>query len=309
MKLPTIAFASYGISGIARWTRCNSSRYFKSTTSLTLNDHRHAFGWAKLNNDERGTLLTRSHKALEGFYGQVDPRLHVQKDFLSESVVWFQLAYHAALLLIHRPFLNEPAGSSTLEFALRSATSAAASISRIVRVYKSHQGFATVAPQVMDYILSAAVIHLLNATSGRTTLGRQSANGIRSCVQALMDMDQKWQVRVQRSIRRIQELANRWRVVWALPISLSQPLSTNQSHQSDRGTSSADVLNHFSDLDTSQAVNPDTRSPQSTLWDPNYYRGALARVDGSWGIMESWDLETLFQYDDLAMGVFNSESG
>lgn len=152
---------------------------------------RHAFGWANLTPDERKELVTRSHEALEDFYHSTDGRLQLRRGHMPESAVWFQMAYQAVILLIHRPFLNEASGSFTLDFALRSATSAAASISRIIRSYRKHRGFNTFAPQVIDYILSAAVIHLLNATAGRTTLGRQSANGIKSCVEALMDMQTK----------------------------------------------------------------------------------------------------------------------
>jgi hypothetical protein len=256
-----------------------------------------------LSPDERKALVTRSHQALEEFYHGVDLRLKLRKDHMPESAVWFQMAYHAAILLIHRPFLNEPSGSSTLNLALRSATSAAASISRIIRGYRHHNGFANLAPQVIDYILSAAVIHVLNATSGRTTLGRQSANGIRSCIEALLDMQPKWHFRVKRSITRIQELAHRWKVVWALPISLSQPLvvengpqrplelqrTTGDTSEASRYHSSVEIENAL--------VSPD-------LWDPDQYMGALDKIHGSWGMTESWNLDMLFQSDDLSIDMY-----
>lgn len=79
-------------------------------------------------------------------------------------------------------------------------------------------------PQVVDYIVSAAVIHLLNATSGkRSALGRQSMSGIRTCLEALQDMHRQWPSLGARSIRQIQDLAHRWKVVWALPSALAGP--------------------------------------------------------------------------------------
>jgi hypothetical protein len=255
---------------------------------------RHAFGWTMLTPPERKALVTRSHRALEDFYHGIDPRLHLRKDYMPESAVWFQIAYHAALLLIHRPFLNEPSGSSTLNFALRSATSAAASISRIIRGYRSHCGFVNVAPQVIDYILSAAVIHLLNATSGRTTLGRQSANGIRSCVEALLDMQPKWSIRMQCSITRIQELAHRWKVVWALPINLSQPL-VNESQTQDR---SLEAINKIQSPPNRHSIDAEHSLAGGDFWNPDQYVGALGQINNSWNMTDSWDLEMLFQNDD-----------
>lgn len=278
---------------------------------LTDNVGRHAFGWVTLSPEERNDLVTSSHKALEDFYYSVDPRLQIRKDHMPESAVWFQMAYHAAILLIHRPFLNEPSGSSTLEFALRSATSAAASICRIVRACRKHGGFAKVAPQIIDYILSAAVIHLLNATSGHTTLGRQSAHGIRSCVEALLDMQPKWNIRVQRSLRRIQELAHRWKAVWALPICLSQPLSLENQNSRPQDTSRSAVESSSGDegrnLNYPPTVEMSDTQIDAGLWNPDQYVGALDQIHGSWGMLESWDLDMLFQPEDPELGIYSSE--
>lgn len=50
-------------------------------------------------------------------------------------------------------------------------------------------------------------------------------SGIRTCLDALLDIHQKWPLIGARAIRQIQELANRWKVVWTLPIALAGPLS------------------------------------------------------------------------------------
>jgi hypothetical protein len=191
------------------------------------------------------------------------------------------MAYQAALLLVHRPFLNEERGSLTLNHALRSVTSAACEISRLIRACSKHTAFDDALPQVVDYILCAAVIHLLNATSERetaerTTLGKQSANGLRVCLQALLKMESKWKIRAQRSIRRIQELAEKWKVLWALPISLSQPLSHRQN------------MDARQDLSADHDSNIDGYSDDSILfWDSFDFPEDADYLDE----MVSWDVD------------------
>jgi hypothetical protein len=301
------------------WDSCMDQVYCSFVSHLLVfanEDGRYAFGWVKLSPEERKVLVTSSHKALEDFYHEIDPRLQLRKDHVPESAVWFQMAYHAALLLIHRPFLNEPSGSSTLEFSLRSATSAAVSISRIIRGYRNHYGFTNVAPQVIDCILSAAVIHLLNATSGRTTLGRQSANGIKSCVEALLDMQPKWKIRVQRSIRRIQELAHRWKVVWALPIFLSKPLAQEtvnprQPIPNYPPGSAADGDTRVQTSNDVHTLETDDNPIVAGIWNSDQFVGALDQIHSSWGMLEPWDLDMLFQQEDPGMdlSVYGSEPG
>ncbi|KAB8303661.1 hypothetical protein EYC80_005055 [Monilinia laxa] len=199
-------------------------------------DQRYAFEWSDLKANQRQNLLNRAHKALTDFYADTNNKLALSKNYMPQTSLLFQLAYHTALLLIHRPFLNEPKGSETLSFALRSATNAAASIARIVRAYRKFRGFAGVNPQIIDYILSAAVIHLLNATSGRNFLGRQSTNSLRNCLDALVEIQNTWMPQASRAIRQIQELANRWKVVWALPLHLSQRLPAREIPQDHNQT-------------------------------------------------------------------------
>lgn len=184
----------------------------------------YAFGWTELDRSEKEALVLRSHTALVTFHKGNHERLELRKDYMPDTVVWYHLAYHTALILVHRPLLNEPKDSSAGRFSLQSATTAAASITRILRAYRKGRNLEDLGPHVFNYILSAAVIHLLNATSGRTALGRQSANGIRACLEALSEMQGKWSNRAHQSIKHIRELAHRWEVIWALPIQFSEPL-------------------------------------------------------------------------------------
>ncbi|KAE9988504.1 hypothetical protein EG328_010543 [Venturia inaequalis] len=266
-------------------------------------DQVYAFGWSDLSSDERNRLVTRSHDALEDFYRQVDDRFKIRNmgDSVSASIIWFNVAYHAAVLLIHRPFLNEPAGSFTLNFAMRCATSAAASISNIVRYSKSAE-FCIVAPQVIDYIMSASVVHLLNATSGRTALGRQSANGLKSCMNALTYMQPKWNSRVQLSVRRIQELAHKWEVVWALPLQVSQPLEQQQqqpqpSKESDCTTTETCFVSGsggvpYDTANFAEDTLADNVAFGMSSWNMDQYESALANVPTDF--QENWNFDFLF---------------
>lgn len=210
------------------------------------------------------------------------------------------MAYHAAVLLIHRPFLNEPAGSFTLNFAMRCATSAAASISNIVRNYSKTAEFCIVAPQVIDYIMSASVVHLLNATSGRTALGRQSANGLKTCMNTLLDLQPKWKGRAQLSIRRIQELAAKWEVVWALPLQASQPLEEQQTSK-DPDCTSAEAsfiptlgIQSYDIANFAQDSLADTSTFGINSWDMEQYESALNQVHVPPEFQENWNFDFLF---------------
>ncbi|RVX72746.1 hypothetical protein B0A52_04145 [Exophiala mesophila] len=185
-------------------------------------DQVYAFGWGQLTGDERAALVLNSHQSLTGFHARIDDRLRLRRDYLPDIAVWFQMAYHTALLLVHRPLLGEPRDRPAAQSASRLTTASALAISSMIRSYRKNKRFGSMSPQVVDYVVSAAVIHLLNATSGKkSALGRQSMSGIRTCLDALQDMHHQWPSLSTRSIRQIQDLANRWKVVWALPSGLA----------------------------------------------------------------------------------------
>ncbi|TGO62617.1 hypothetical protein BCON_0018g00100 [Botryotinia convoluta] len=270
-------------------------------------DQRYAFEWTGLKAKQRQNLLKRAHQALTDFYAGTDDKLALSKTCMPQTFLLFQLAYHTAILLIHRPFLNEPKGSETLSFALRSATNAAASIARIVRAYRKLRGFTDANPQVIDYILSAAVIHLLNSTSGRNFLGRQSANSLQSCLDALVEMQSTWMPQASRAIREIQELAAKWKVVWALPLQFSQRLPEREIRQ-DRSrimvpmqecpnvlTSGAQIPHGF-DMDevANRYIHTGFNNDCGALWDPSLFENALEHVNLPEHIAYQSSLEWLF---------------
>lgn len=177
--------------------------------------------------------MSRSHEALLSFQRDSHPDLRGSPSDASESVICFQLAYHTTVILIYRPFLGDPPESQTLSLALQSATYAAMSTCRILREVRRTRRLQEFPPQIMNYIVCAAVIHLLNATCGRTRLGRRSSGNLKLCIDVLVDVGNRWPIRKRASIRFIQELAHKWKVVWALPLQFSAPLSRESINNID----------------------------------------------------------------------------
>lgn len=290
-----------------------SVRSIPCTPGLT-NQLSYAFGWSQLTSSEREALVLRSHQSLTDFHSKVDERLKLRKANLPDSAVWFQMAYNTALLLIHRPLLNEPRGTSAATFALRSTTGAASTISRIIRSYRRSRKFSSLSPQIIDYILSAAVIHLLNATSGKTVLGRQAANGLRSCSDALTEIHEQWPIIAAKAIQQIQELAYRWKVVWALPISLAHPLGL-QRNTPEVGSLRGDIDSTpappqpaaMSSMDEVSSHRPSALAAHvDKIWDPEQDQYLLHHFQGGaddpvfWGPSESYLEAMMDEYETSA---------
>lgn len=98
---------------------------------------------------------------------------------MSTSAILYDVAYHTAILLIYRPLLNEARGGNVAKLALHTVTVAAASVSHLLRRFCAVQSLRTASPQIINYVTSTAIIHLLNATVGNETrIGKQSAVGL-----------------------------------------------------------------------------------------------------------------------------------
>ncbi|KAK6008273.1 hypothetical protein QM012_000176 [Aureobasidium pullulans] len=253
-------------------------------------DQGYAFGWYKLSQAEKEKLVLHSHQALVKFNKGNNPCLHIQREHMSETAIWLQLAYNAALILIHRPLLSEASNTKLGRFSLTVATTAASTISRILREFGTAQEIMALAPQVVDYISIAAIIHLLNATSGRNRLGRQSANGLRTCVIALSSMSSMWKTRSQNSLQHIQNLAHRWEVVWALPLQYTQVLPPENnpsiSDTLEETEKASNVYKIFDDIALDAAVQG--------LWDAggaadqDWILENAQRAEGN--VIDFWDL-------------------
>jgi hypothetical protein len=66
-------------------------------------------------------------------------------------------------------------------------------------------------------IMTAAVTHLLNATSTQPTIRGRSIRHFRVCFNALISMQRRW-VKARRFVSFLQDLAQRWAIMQALPL-------------------------------------------------------------------------------------------
>jgi hypothetical protein len=209
-----------------------------------------------LSSEEKSALVLQAHDALSRFHASRSSALCINKTRTpSASVLFYHLAYHTSILLTHRPLLNSLSGSTSLRLALHSTTSNATSISRLIRAFrKGDNNLATAPPYLINYLLSAAIIHVFNATAGRKSrLGRASAHGLSACLEALREMRLLWKHRTSVAIRLIRELAERWKVVWAMPMQFCQPLvpeemTTAHSTEAPPGLRQDNSIYEFSNL-------------------------------------------------------------
>lgn len=76
-------------------------------------------------------------------------------------------------------------------------------------------------PVIVHYLLAAAIVQLMNATSGSASLRKSSARQLRTCMELLAQLRAPWRPRVDKSIKVIRVLAQRWGVLGALPMNYS----------------------------------------------------------------------------------------
>jgi hypothetical protein len=113
-------------------------------------------------------------------------------------------------------------------------------------------------------------------------------------------MQPKWKSRVQLSIRKIQELAHKWEVVWALPLQVSQPLHPQQPGRDLDCTSAEGYFistlggQSFDNAHFTQDALADDSTIGTDLWDMDQYESALAQVHVPPEFQENWNFDFLF---------------
>ena len=152
---------------------------------------------------------------------------------------------------------------------------------------------------ILNYIVCAAVIHLLNATGGRTTLGRRSAANLKICIDALTAMRKRWKIRQEASFGFIRELAHKWKVVWALTIHLSSPLAMDSLGNITTGQTSSQAVPGTAAYDVWQ--DPAFGGTMSNL---AYYQGVVDQVESLVDTGDSSSLSWLyFEENDATLGL------
>lgn len=158
-----------------------------------------------------------AHERLLSFHRQLDPLVQIGTKNKSPAVILLHMSYNMSLMLIHRPFLKEPTQSKSHRLCVRSMSTAAAAMVRLINEYKKIADFDKVPPFVPHSVLTAAITLLLNATSKQQPLRDQSIQRFRVCYNALWEMRARW-IKARKAISLLQQLAHRWEVMLALPL-------------------------------------------------------------------------------------------
>ena len=183
-------------------------------------------------------LLMSARDALLGFQTHMNeccpmPTSTTSISIPSAAACLLYTSFYMSMILIHRPFLGVSHTDTVRRVAFRTMTTAANASTKVLRNLMHHHSPESVSKMpfpLVHHVLTTAVSHLINATSSDDRMRRTAANGLRTCLKALELLRETWQGRASRTIAAIQELANRWHIVSALPINFSEPLVDQVAH-------------------------------------------------------------------------------
>ncbi|KAM5378180.1 hypothetical protein ACJA88_005914 [Fusarium oxysporum] len=182
----------------------------------------YSFEFGELEHFERHQLLSEARDHHMNFFRQMGRDLELRKNNMNPQVILLHMVYNMSLLLIHRPYLRELNGSAAHQLSIRTNMTSAHALVRLIRQYDKEAKMENAPFFAIHCVLTAAVSLLLNATSTNSTIRSQSVHRFRVCVDALEKM-KRW-TRARRGLLLLRELANRWKVVSALPMRHSVPL-------------------------------------------------------------------------------------
>jgi hypothetical protein len=140
--------------------------------------------------------------------------------------------------------------------AVQSLSASAVSITALIREYRK-AGHLTRAPFfIVHHVLTAAIVHLLSATSSDEALRKRSTNQFRDCIEALEGM-RSVRKRSRKAIALLQELANRWSVVVALPMRLSYPIPAQAEEENEIINESKKRSSTVNEMTTEEPMSQD----------------------------------------------------
>ncbi|KAF5714450.1 Nudix hydrolase [Fusarium mundagurra] len=249
-----ISTSMLGRNCMIPWRRVRATPYLKSCSNPTTEDtvfdahcqmwfihdrymdKIYSFEFGELEPFERHQLLSEARDHHMNFFRQMGRDLELRKNDMNPQVILLHMVYNMSLLLIHRPYLREPKESTAHQLSIRTNKTSAHALVRLIRQYDKEAKMEYAPVFAIHCVLTAAVSLLLNATSTNSTIRSQSVHRFRVCVDAL-DKMKRW-TRARRGLMLLRELANRWKVVSALPMRYSVPLvaptqETPQANNSD----------------------------------------------------------------------------
>ncbi|KAF5617729.1 Nudix hydrolase [Fusarium tjaetaba] len=246
-----ISTSMLGRNCMIPWRRVRATPYLKACSNPTTEDtvfdahcqmwfihdrymdKIYSFEFGELEHFERHQLLSEARDHHMNFFRQMGRDLELRKNNMNPKVILLHMVYNMSLLLIHRPYLREPKDSPAHQLSIRTNMTSAHALVRLIRQYDKEAKIENAPFFAIHCVLTAAVSLLLNATSSNTTIRSQSVHRFRVCVDAL-DKMRRW-ARARRGLLLLRELANRWKVVSALPMRHSVPLvpPTQETPQTD----------------------------------------------------------------------------
>ncbi|KAF4415666.1 Nudix hydrolase [Fusarium acutatum] len=235
-----ISTSMLGRNCMIPWRRVRATPYLKACSNPTTEDtifdahcqmwfihdrymdKIYSFEFGELEHFERHQLLSEARDHHMNFFRQMGRDLELRKNNMNPQVILLHMVYNMSLLLIHRPYLREPKDSAAHQLSIRTNMISAHALVRLIRQYDKEAKMENAPFFAIHCVLTAAVSLLLNATSTNSTIRSQSVHRFRVCVDAL-DKMKRW-TRARRGLLLLRELANRWKVVSALPMRHSVPL-------------------------------------------------------------------------------------
>ncbi|KAL9565744.1 hypothetical protein ACKAV7_009926 [Fusarium commune] len=228
-------------------------------------DKIYAFEFGELEHFERHQLLSEARDHHMNFFRQMGRDLELRKNNMNPQVILLHMVYNMSLLLIHRPYLREPKGSAAHQLSIRTNMTSAHALVRLIRQYDKEAKMENAPFFAIHCVLTAAVSLLLNATSTNSTIRSQSVHRFRVCVDAL-DKMRRW-TRAKRGLLLLRELANRWKVVSALPMRHSVPLTaTTQETTPQADTNDLDWGMLFANLEEPLSLDTIDLSTPTGEW-------------------------------------------
>ena len=186
--------------------------------------HRFSSSFENQSISDQVSVLISTHRNLSQFLKSIDERLEITRGRQPKPVLLFHMAYQMAILITMPPFLRLFASlkteqtqlSQALSLVLRSITSAAASMVRLVQRYCDSYGYKRANPLLIHHILSASIVHLMNTTATSPSFRGHSTRMVRQSVRILEGLNPYWPSPCQKSTDTIRALAHRWKVGFAL---------------------------------------------------------------------------------------------
>lgn len=176
-------------------------------------------GWTK---SEREDRVTQTHLELVAFYDRFPSFLKIspssQKPALPH-IYQLHLQYHVAMILLHRPFLKALrrdeaiSGNASGEDDVHSRACRASAdwISNIFRIYRANYTLRRIPISAVHCAFTAAIIHLVDATSCDDVLRKKALRRLHTCLVSLHEMSTAW-AWSKRSILALHLLAKEWNV-------------------------------------------------------------------------------------------------